>query len=337
MTLAASGIRSAADSAPDDWRLTPAHRSPIVNGLSVDVEDYFHVSAFDNVVARERWHVLESRVCASTDRLLALFDAAGVKATFFVLGWVAERHPALIKRISRGGHEIASHGYDHKLVYKLTPEQFRVDVRRTKAVLESLSGEPVLGYRAPSFSITDACRWAFDVLIEEGYLYDASVYPIRHDRYGIPNACRHVNVIERPAGVLWELPGSTARLGGLNLPIGGGGYFRLLPYWWTRWGINRLNQRERQPAIFYLHPWEIDPEQPRFSVPSLSRMRHYGGLAETELRLRQLLRDFSFGPLNAIVQDPTWAVVRPFEAVDKVSVPAAAVQVSVAGSGVSQF
>jgi len=307
---------------------------PIVNAMTVDVEDYFQVSAFASVVPRDRWGEYESRVAANTDRLLAIFAESGVHATFFVLGWVAEREPSLVRRIAGAGHEIASHGYTHRLVYNQTAAEFRDDVRRSKAVLESMCGSPVVGYRAPSFSITERSLWALDVLIEEGFTYDASVFPIRHDRYGIPSAPRHpfrvrhgaralvhagrgfgpgapdgeaqhgVGVEPPPetgAGLgLLEIPASTVRFAGTNFPVGGGGYFRLLPYAWTRWGIARVNRLERRPAVFYLHPWEIDPGQPRISASRLSKFRHYLNLHLAEERLRRLLSDFRFGTVSGV-------------------------------------
>lgn len=275
----------------------------VVNAMSIDVEDYFHVSVFDGVVPRVQWEQLESRVCANTDRLLAIFDETGVRATFFVLGWVAERYPDLVRRIATSGHEIASHGYGHRLVYDLTREHFREDVRRAKAVLESAGGVPVSGYRAPSYSVTPRSLWALDILIEEGYQYDTSIFPIHHDRYGIPVSSRHAYVLERGSGSLIEVPASTVGWGPLNLPIAGGGYFRILPYAWTRWGIARLNRVERMPAIFYLHPWEIDPNQPRLESSMLGRFRHYRNLHETENRLRQLLRDFRFSSVAAALHE----------------------------------
>ncbi len=266
----------------------------IVNALTFDIEDYFQVTAFDRLVPRTAWTSRESRVCASTDRLLTLLDDVQVKATFFVLGWVAEHHPTLVARIAAAGHEIASHGYGHRLVYELTPAEFREDLRRSRTAIESAAGQVVLGYRAPSYSITEKSLWALDVLIEEGFAYDASIFPIHHDRYGIPDAPRHPYRIERAAGTIWEMPPSTVRCFGTNLPVAGGGYFRILPYGWTRWGIARLNAREERPAVFYLHPWEIDPEQPRLGARGLSRFRHYRNLRETEPRLRRLLADFRF-------------------------------------------
>jgi polysaccharide deacetylase family protein (PEP-CTERM system associated) len=291
--------------------------APVVNAMTIDVEDYFHVSVFDGVVPRHHWEGFESRVCANTDRLLQLFDAYEVKGTFFVLGWVAERHPDLVRRIVVQGHELASHGYGHRLVYDQTPKAFREDVRRAKGVLEDASGSPVLGYRAPSYSVTPKSLWALDILIEEGYRYDTSIFPIRHDRYGIPLSPRHAYRLERPGGSIVEAPASTTRLGSMNLPIAGGGYFRILPYEWTRWGIGRVNRLEGMPAIFYLHPWEIYPDQPRLKTGLLSRFRHYRNLAQTEARLRQSLIDFKFGSMSVVLRAalassyesrPAWAL-----------------------------
>jgi polysaccharide deacetylase family protein (PEP-CTERM system associated) len=280
-----------------------ASQPAVVNAMTIDVEDYFQVSAFDRVVPRDTWDRRESRVVANTDRLLGLFDAARVSATFFVLGWVAERHPALVARIAAAGHEIASHGYGHRLIYEQTPDEFRADVRRAKAILEDASGQAVRGYRAPSYSITTRSLWALDVLLDEGHTYDASIFPIRHDRYGIPRSPRHPYRLVRESGSIVEAPASTVRLGSVNLPVAGGGYFRLLPYQWTRWGLARLNRLERRPAVFYLHPWEIDPDQPRLPAGRLSRLRHYGNLRSTEPRLRRLLSEFRWGPLGRLVAD----------------------------------
>jgi polysaccharide deacetylase family protein (PEP-CTERM system associated) len=218
-----------------------------------------------------------------------------------VLGWVAERHPGLVRQIVAGGHEIASHGFAHRLVYDLTPATFREDVRKSKAVLESAGGVPVLGYRAPSYSITPRSLWAIDILIEEGFAWDASIFPIHHDRYGIPVSPRHPYVLERECGRLVEVPGSTVRVGSMNLPVAGGGYFRLLPYAWTRWGIARVNRTEGRPAIFYMHPWEIDPDQPRLRTSRLGRFRHYRNLDKTEDRLRALLSDFRFSTVTRVL------------------------------------
>jgi polysaccharide deacetylase family protein (PEP-CTERM system associated) len=281
--------------------MRPAAAASRLNAMTVDVEDYFHVSVFERTVARATWESLESRGVTNTERLLDLFDEHAVRGTFFVLGWVAERHPALVRTIAGRGHELASHGYAHRLVYDQTPEIFRDDVRKAKAIIEDASGRRVNGYRAPSFSVTKQSLWALDVLLEEGYRYDASIFPVRHDRYGIPDAHRWPHAMTRAGGSLFEVPGSTVRLGGHNLPVAGGGYFRILPYAWTRWGIRRVNRVEGQPAVFYLHPWEIDPRQPRLPASVLGRFRHYRNLHRTEARLRSLMRDFSFGPLETVL------------------------------------
>ena len=276
-------------------------RTPVVNAMSIDVEDYFHVSVFDGIVPRSEWDRMESRVVANTHRILEIFAEFGVSSTFFVLGWVAERFPTLVQDIVRSGHELASHGFAHRLIYDQTLTAFRSDVRRAKRVLEDAGGVAVYGYRAPSYSITPKSLWALDVLLEEGYEYDSSIFPIRHDRYGIPVSARKPYAIERAGRVLIEIPGSTTRVGPMNLPVAGGGYFRLLPYAWTRWGIARLNRQEAHPAIFYLHPWEIDPDQPRLPCGRLSRLRHYRNLENTQERLRALLTDFRFGPIRDVV------------------------------------
>ena len=274
----------------------------VVNGLSVDVEDYYHVSAFDRVVPKDEWPRLESRVEANTQRLLETFDRAGVKATFFFLGCVAERFPGLVREVVQARHEVASHGYHHQLVYTLPPRLFREDVRSSKALLEDLSGARVRGYRAPSYSITKASLWALDVLVEEGYEYDTSIFPIHHDRYGIPDAPRHVHVRERAAGTIIEVPGSTVQVAGFNLPIAGGAYFRIFPYEWTRWGIERVNTVEGKPIMFYLHPWEVDPEQPRFQVSRTTRIRHYTRLKSTLPRFSRLLEQFRFDTVSSVLE-----------------------------------
>jgi len=276
---------------------------PVVNALTVDVEDYFQVSAFEGVVSRDGWGSYESRVATNTGRLLDVFAEFGVRATFFVLGWVAERHPSLVARIASAGHEVASHGHTHRLIYTMTPAEFREDLRRAKNALEDAGGVRIVGFRAPSYSITSRSQWALDVLIEEGYRFDSSIFPIHHDRYGIASAPRHPHVITRRAGSILEVPPSTVRLGGVNLPIAGGGYFRLMPYLWTRWALRRVNRREAQPVTFYLHPWEIDTGQPRLAAPWLSRFRHYQNLARTMPRLRRLLTDFRFDSIAATLRE----------------------------------
>ena len=274
----------------------------VVNAMTVDVEDYFHVSAFDGVLPRSRWESIDSRVVANTERILQIFADLDVRATFFMLGWVAERHRELVSRIAAGGHELASHGFAHRLVYDLTPAMFRDDIRRSKAVIEQAAGVAVRGYRAPSYSVTPRSLWALDVLIDEGFTYDASIFPIHHDRYGIPLSPRHPYRITRERGDIVEAPASTVRWGPFNFPVAGGGYFRILPYEWTRWGIARINRDERRAAIFYIHPWEVDPDQPRLSGSLLSRFRHYRNLDKTEARLRRMLSEFRFGPMTAILR-----------------------------------
>lgn len=276
-------------------------KAEIVNAMTVDVEDYFHVTALAAAAPRDRWHAFESRVSANTERLLEIFDRAKTRATFFVLGWVAARHPDLVRRIAQAGHEIASHGFHHQLVYDLTPQEFREDIRRTKTLLEELTGTAVDGYRAPSYSITRRSIWALDVLVTEGYRYDASIFPVHHDRYGVPGALRHPHTISCASGRIIEVPPATAQLGQVNLPIAGGGYFRLLPYRWTAWGIRRVNQRERRASTFYLHPWELDPEQPRLPARPFARFRHYHHLDKTESRLHRLLREFRFGSVRDLL------------------------------------
>jgi polysaccharide deacetylase family protein (PEP-CTERM system associated) len=275
----------------------------VLNAITIDVEDYFQVSGFAREVPPSDWDGFQSRVCQNTDRLLDILGDAGVHGTFFVLGWVAERFPELVRRIQAGGHELASHSHEHGLVYDTTPAEFARDLHRAKAAIEDASGVRVVGYRAPSYSITEQSLWALDVLIAEGYRYDSSIYPIRHDRYGIPSWSRHIHRVERNAGSIWELPGSTIERAGTNLPIGGGGYFRLLPYAWTRHGIASLNRHERRPAIFYLHPWEIDPDQPRIRTNALSSFRHYYNLDKTEARLRRLLSEFRFGTVAEVLAE----------------------------------
>jgi polysaccharide deacetylase family protein (PEP-CTERM system associated) len=238
----------------------------------------------------------------NTDRLLELLARANVQATFFVLGWVAERYPTLVRRIAESGHEVGSHGFDHRLIYNQSPVEFREDLQRSRAVISDATSVAIDGYRAPSFSITPRSLWALDIIREVGFTYDASVFPIRHDRYGLPSAPRHFHALKQKTGTLWECPASTVRVAGTNLPVAGGGYFRLLPYAWTKWGIARLNRHERRAAIFYLHPWEIDPDQPRIPTSLLSRVRHYTNLRKTEERLLRLLREFRFAPLRQVLQ-----------------------------------
>ena len=268
------------------------------NALTIDVEDYFQVQALAGAVPRARWNDIPRRVQANTERLLAMFEPTGAHATFFVLGWVGERHPALVRRIVAAGHELASHGYGHERVDTLGPEGFRADIRRARGVLEDAAGVRVAGYRAPTFSIGAATPWAFAILAEEGYRYSSSVYPVRHDLYGMPDAPRFP---WRPdGGTLWEIPLTTLRVPGRNLPCSGGGWFRLLPYAAFRLMLRRFRQVEAAPAVFYAHPWEIDPGQPRLAVHGLSRLRHYVNLSRTAGRLERLLGDFSWDRLDRV-------------------------------------
>jgi polysaccharide deacetylase family protein (PEP-CTERM system associated) len=279
------------------------HGAGPVNGFSVDVEDWYQVADFDAVVARDAWDGYESRVARNTDRVLGLLHDAGVKGTFFVLTWNAERHPDVVRRIAAAGHEIASHGYGHRLVYEQTPEEFRDDVGRAKGILEDLTGTPVLGYRAPSFSITAGSLWALDVLLDCGYRYDSSVFPVKDSLYGLPGARRFPYVIrERGGARLLEFPITTTSAFGRNLPLGGGGYLRMLPYNYMRWGMRRVNAGEGEPAVVYIHPWEVDPGQPRLRTAGRRGFStHYVGLARTEAKLRRLLRDFRFAPMRDVL------------------------------------
>lgn len=264
-----------------------------INAMTVDVEDYVHVSAFARVIKVKDWDRYESRVERNTQRLLDLFDEHHVHATFFVLGWVAQRNPELVREIAARGHEVASHGLTHQLVYNQTPTVFREETRISKELLEDIVQRPVLGYRAASYSITQQSLWALDILVELGFLYDSSIFPVYHDKYGIPNARREPHRLSAPGGgTIVEWPLSTAKVFGFPLPVAGGGYFRLLPYWLTRGGLASINRYENQPFIFYLHPWEIDPDQPRINASWLSRFRHYTNLSKCEERLRRLLGEF---------------------------------------------
>ena len=284
--------------------LAPAsHPRRIVNGLSVDVEDWFQVGAFENTIARGDWDACDFRVECNVDCVLALFDRAGVKATFFTLGWVAERVPQAIRAIADAGHEIASHGYDHQRVFTMDRAAFAEDLRKSREILEDASGQTVTGYRAPSFSIDARNLWAFEELAQQGYAYSSSVAPIAHDHYGWREAPRFAF---RPvAGAsLVELPVTTAMLGKRRVAAGGGGFFRTLPYGFSRWAIEQVNREERRPAIFYFHPWEIDPGQPRVAgAPLRSRLRHYTNLSAMEAKLERLLGDFCWGRIDAIAQN----------------------------------
>jgi polysaccharide deacetylase family protein (PEP-CTERM system associated) len=275
----------------------------IKNALTVDVEDYFQVSAFAENVEISKWEKFPLRVERNTQRLLDMFDEHEVKATFFVLGWVAERTKGLVKEIVSRGHEVASHGYSHQLVYNQTQEVFREETLRSKKLLEDLAQAPVLGYRAASYSITSRSLWALDVLAEAGFEYDSSIFPVRHDRYGLPGSPEAPHVLKTPNGnSLVEFPLSTAKLLGYRMPVAGGGYFRLYPYALTKFGLKQVNQNG-MPFVFYLHPWEIDTEQPRIAAKWFSRFRHYNNLDKCEIRLHQLMQDFRLGTVSDVLQD----------------------------------
>lgn len=275
----------------------------IVNALSIDVEDYFHVSAFSAHIDRDDWLSCDQRLENSMRRVLGLLAEHNTKATFFVLGWVAQNYPGIVRAIAAEGHEVASHGLAHVRVSDQTPDEFRADIARTKTMLEDLSGAAVNGYRAASFSITKDVTWAFDVLGEEGYRYSSSVYPIRHDHYGLPDAPRFAF----PAGTnnaLLEIPISSVQAFGRNLPCGGGGYFRLAPYGLSRWALRKVNDADRQPCMFYFHPWELDDEQPRIpNLPIKTRFRHYLNLSKEEARLKRLLSDFPWDRIDRVYGD----------------------------------
>lgn len=274
----------------------------ITNALSVDVEEYFHGMEFESAVPPDQRGTLPSRVEENIDRVLTLLHEHNVHATFFTVGQIAEQHPIMLRRIAAEGHEIACHSYRHELVFRQGTDEFCADVRRAKAVLEDITGTAVVGYRAPNYSIQSNQQWAYDILLEEGFRYDSSVYPIIHDRYGQAEAPRFPYEIRKNGSlVLIEFPIGTVRFWGMNFPIGGGGYFRLLPETLTRYGIQRVNAKERHPVMFYFHPWELDPGQPRPQMPWHHRFRHYVGLAREEMKLSQLLRCLRFGAAREVL------------------------------------
>lgn len=279
---------------PDSPMLAPA----ITNALTIDVEDYFQVSAFAPYIRRDEWDSRECRVERNVNRILDLLARRGTRATFFTLGWIAERYPQVVRRIVAEGHELASHGYGHERASDLDEKAFSEDVTRAKRILEDIAGAPVLGYRAPSFSIGTGNLWAFDVLARAGYRYSSSIYPIAHDHYGMPDSPRFAY---RVGSGLLEVPVSTVRVLNRNLPSSGGGYFRLLPYAMSRWLIGRVNDSDREPAVFYFHPWEIDPGQPRVQgIDARTRFRHYVNISRMEAKLQQLLEDFRWGRMDHI-------------------------------------
>jgi polysaccharide deacetylase family protein (PEP-CTERM system associated) len=273
--------------------------SQIRNYLTIDVEEHFQVSAFENVLSTTSWSAHHSRVQKNTRVLLDLLDQYATKATFFIVGWVAERHPDLVMEIRSRGHDIGCHSYMHKKVYTLTPDEFRADTNKAKEIIEKILGEQISGYRAPSYSITSKSLWALDILEELGFKYDSSIFPVHHDNYGIPDAPRFK--YHHTKQNLIEYPISTAKVFGYNVPVAGGGYFRLFPYWLTKQLLLKINTQEKKPFMFYLHPWEVDPDQPRINNASmLSRFRHYNNLSKTRIRLEKLLNDFEFGSIAAM-------------------------------------
>ncbi len=283
---------------PYSWGATDSARTP--NAMTVDVEDYYQVEAFSHQVSLSDWPNYEGRVERNVERLLRLLADHDVHGTFFTLGWIAERYPELIKRIVDAGHELASHGYNHTRVDQQSPDEFRLDTRKTKQILEDLGGVEVRGYRAASFSVSDKTPWAFKILADEGYRYSSSIYPIRHDLYGMPSAPRFAHAPDENSSII-EVPITTVSLLNRKLPCGGGGYFRLYPYAFSRWAMRRVNGKDHQPCVFYLHPWEIDPGQPR--MPNLSaktRIRHYLNLRHMEYRLHRLLSDFAWDRMDRI-------------------------------------
>ena len=280
----------------------------VPNLLTIDVEDYFHANGLQSHVGRAQWTSMPGRVEHNTHRLLELLANHDVRATFFVLGWVAARYPDLVREIHSQGHEIASHGWDHELVYDQTPGEFDRDITRTKGFLEDLNGAAVYGYRAPSFSIVPKSWWALETLARAGHVYDSSIYPVRRSRYGVPDARTDVHTILEPTAEgpgLLEVPPPSIRLFGRNWPVAGGGYFRFYPLWVTRAALRRMNNREERPGVVYLHPWEIDPDQPRLPGTALNRWRHYLNLDRTEARIKRLLRDFEFMSIAQLLDLPT--------------------------------
>ena len=279
----------------------------LINALTIDLEDYFQVEAFASRINYNDWDNYPCHIEKNTKKILDILDFYQVKATFFCLGWIAKRYPLLIKTIAQKGHEIASHGYAHKPIYKQSPKEFREDIKRTKNILEDIIGKPVFGYRAPTYSITQKTLWALEILAEEGYKYDSSIFPIKHDLYGIPNAPRFPFVItfqRSNVQTFFEFPLTTLRILNINIPIAGGGYFRLFPYVFIKNALKYINIKEKKPFIFYLHPWELDPNQPRINhIPWRSRFRHYVNLHKTEKKLKKLLSDFKFNTVLKILNN----------------------------------
>ena len=278
-----------------------------VNAMTVDVEDYFQVSAFDPYISRADWDSYDTRVEKNVEKILGMFDDAGIVGTFFILGWIAAKHPDMVRRIADAGHEIASHGWFHHRVSGQKPEEFYTDILNTRLLLEDISGEAVKGYRAPSYSVVESTPWAHDVLSEAGYAYSSSIMPIKHDHYGIPHAPRFEFIVN-PSNIL-EVPITTVNIRNKNYPCGGGGWFRLYPYELTRMALKYVNQKERRSCVFYFHPWEVDPDQPRIKgLDAKTRFRHYVGLKRCEAKLRALSRDFKWGRMDEIFLEPSLAI-----------------------------
>lgn len=291
------------------WQELHRNLAPLVimtvemkNALTFDVEDYFQVSAFYDQVERGQWEKIPSRVEANTLKVLDLLNKAGHRGTFFVLGWVARNHSTLVRQIAEQGHEVACHSLEHRRVFQLTPDEFHKDTYNAKQALEDAAGQPVLGYRAPSFSITSDSLWAFEILAELGFKYDSSIFPVHHPNYGLPDVPRSPFVVETQSGPVLEFPMTSIEFGGRRSPVGGGAYFRLLPYWYTRWSLRYINRVEGRPTCVYLHPWELDRDQPRVSAGLTARLRHYIGLRGVEKKLMRLLGDFDFEPLRELIE-----------------------------------
>ena len=274
----------------------------IKNAFTVDVEDYFQVEAFSSVIDKNKWDSYECRVEKNTDLILGLLDNENIKGTFFILGWIAKRYPQVVHNITAQGHEVASHGMSHQLIYKQHQDTFRKETRNAKALLEDLCQKEVIGYRAATYSITNESLWALDILAEEGFRYDSSIFPMRHDKYGISDACPVPHILKTPSGYeITEFPISTVKTKRWTLPVAGGGYFRIFPYMYTRWGLSKLN-KQNKPFVFYIHPWEVDPDQPlTLGISRLSKFRHYSNMARCQTRLSKLLNDFEFSTMENVL------------------------------------
>lgn len=282
----------------------------MLNALTVDVEDFFQVSAYEKIVRYEDWGNYGNRVINSTGKILDLLKSKGIRATFFIVGWTAERFPELVEQIFSAGHEIGVHSYRHRLIYNLTPDEFREDIVKCRNILESITGKRPVCFRAPSFSITQKSLWALNILVDEGFEYDSSIYPIYHDRYGIPNSNPEIHELMQPTGSIWEFPPAVYRVLGYNFPVSGGGYFRLYPYWLSRYFLRKINQRLKRPFVIYVHPWEFDPEQP--VIPGLSvvsKFRHHVGIKKNLSKLDRLTSDFQFGALSETINQ--WRCFQP--------------------------